>query len=160
MKNWLIFITVFITSLSLVLSIFILWRANAPFNNHKEQAEELALDEKFLAVVTESYNYHSKQSYVTVIGLDEYGKEKAVFIPSTFKKRGIEEVFLKDGITSEKALSVLKNERKVKKVLNVKLGYEEPGAVWEVSYLNDADQLNYVYILFEDGQWWKRILNL
>lgn len=160
MKNWLIFITVFIASLSLVLSMFILWKADAPFKSHTEQAEQLAIEEKLLAVVTESYNYHSKESYVTVIGLDEYGKKKAVFIPSTLKKRGIKQVFLKDGITSEQALSVLENERKVKEVLNIKLGYEKPGAVWEVTYLNDAKQLNYVYILFEDGQWWKRILNL
>ena len=43
-----------------------------------------------------------------------------------------------------------------------KMGGVRPGggAVWEIIYLNDADKLNYVYILFEDGQWWKRILNL
>lgn len=41
-----------------------------------------------------------------------------------------------------------------------KLGYEEVGPVWEITYTNSDDKLNYVYIIFEDGQWWKRILNL
>lgn len=160
MKNWFIFIAVFIISLSLVLSIFILWKADTPFKEVEAQAEHLAVEEKYLALVTESYSYNSNQSYVTVFGEDEYGKEKAVFIPTNLKKSGVEEVFLEEGISSEQALSVLKNEGKVKEVLQVKLGYEEPGAVWEITYLNDADQLNYVYILFEDGQWWKRITNL
>ena len=52
------------------------------------------------------------------------------------------------------------DEQNVKQVLHTKLGYEEPGAVWEIAYINKSDKLNYVYILFEDGQWWKRILNL
>lgn len=160
MKQWLIFITVFITSLSLILSVFILWKAQSPFRTSEQRAEQLVIHDKLLAVVEESYNYHSNKSYITVIGLDEYGKEKAVFIPTNFKKKGIKEVFLKDGITSEQALSVVKNEGTVKEVLHVKLGYEESGAVWEVTYLNEEDQLNYVYILFEDGKWWKRILNL
>lgn len=160
MKNWITFIAVFITSLSFVLSVFILWKAQAPFQDHVKKAEELALDEKLLAVVEESYNYHSNEAYVTVIGLDEYGEKKAVFIPSNLEKNKIQEVFVKDGITSDEALSVTQNEAEVKEVLHVKLGYEEAGAVWEVSYLNSTNHLNYVYILFEDGKWWKRILNL
>lgn len=160
MKNWLIFITVFIISLSLVLSVIILWKADAPFNEVEAQAEQLSVDDKLLALVTESYSYNSNQSYVTVFGVDEYGEEKAVFIPTSLEKDGIKEVFLKDGISREQALSVLENERKVKEVLHVKLGYEESGAVWEVTYLSDTGKLNYVYILFKDGQWWKRILNL
>lgn len=72
----------------------------------------------------------------------------------------IQEVYLQDGITEEQALSVLNNKEEVKEILHTKLGYEEVGAVWEITYTNESDELNYVYILFEDGQWWKRILNL
>ena len=67
---------------------------------------------------------------------------------------------LTEGITKQQALAVLKDEAQVSKVLHAKLGFEEAGVVWEISYVNDSDDLNYVYILFEDGQWWKRILNL
>ncbi|KOS69032.1 hypothetical protein AEA09_11065 [Lysinibacillus contaminans] len=160
MKNWLIFISVFIVSLSLVISILVLWRAETPFNSIEEQAEQLALDAKALASVSESYTYNGKSSYVTVFGVDEYGDQKAVFVPTNLEEDSIQEVFLEDGITEKEALSVLKNEGNVQKVLHIKLGYEEPGAVWEATYLNDQDKLNYVYILFENGEWWKRIKNL
>lgn len=82
-----------------------------------------------------------------------------MFVPITLDEKSIQQVYLKDGITKEQALSVL-SDQEVKEILHTKLGYEEPGAVWEITYLNDSDKLNYVYILFEDGQWWKRILNL
>ncbi|MEG0450730.1 MAG: DUF5590 domain-containing protein [Lysinibacillus sp.] len=160
MKNWLIFISVFIISLSLVISILVLWKADSPFNSIEESAEQLALDAKALAIVSESYVYNGKNSYVTVFGVDEYGDKKAIFVPTNLEEDSIQDVFLKDGITEKQALSVLKNEGNVQKVLHIKLGYEEPGAVWEISYLNDKDKLNYVYILFEDGDEWLGIKNL
>lgn len=160
MKNWLIFISVFTVSLSLVITILVLWKAEAPFRSIEEQAEQLALDARVLAIVSESYTYNGKHSYVTVFGVDEYGDQKAIFVPTTLEEDSIQEVFLKDGLTEKEALSVFKKEGNVQKVLHMKLGYEEPGAVWEVTYLNDKDELNYVYIMFKDGEWWQSIKNL
>ena len=160
MKNWLIFVVVFIASLTLAITSLVLWKADAPFNDMEQQAEELAISSKSLAVVSDSYIYNGNKPYITVFGVDEYGKEKAIFVPISLEEDLIQEVFLQDGITEEQALSVVSNEKNVKEILHTKLGYEEAGAVWEVVYINEADKLNYVYILFEDGQWWKRILNL
>ena len=160
MKNWLIFGAVFILSLSLVISILVLWKADAPFNEMEQQAEQLALDTKALAVVSDSYVYNGNKPYITVFGVDEYGKEKAIFVPISLEENSMQEVFLQNGITEEQALAVLSKETPVKEILHTKLGFEDAGAVWEITYINDADKLSYVYILFEDGQWWKRILNL
>ena len=160
MKNWLIFGVIFIASLALVITSLVLWKADAPFNDMEQQAEELAISSKALAVVSDSYIYNGNKPYITVFGVDEYGKEKAIFVPISLEEDLIQEVFLQEGITEEQALSVISDETNVKEILHTKLGYEEAGAVWEVSYINEADKLNYVYILFEDGQWWKRILNL
>ncbi|KGR81657.1 DUF5590 domain-containing protein [Lysinibacillus odysseyi] len=160
MKNWIIFGVIFTLSLVLVITSFVLWKADAPFNEKEQQAEDLAISSRSLAVVSDSYVYNGNKPYVTVFGEDEYGKEKAIFVPINLEEKLIQEVFLKDGITKEQALSVVRKETKVKEILQAKLGYEEAGAVWEITYLNDADKLNYVYISFEDGQWWKRISNL
>ena len=160
MKNWLIFISVFTVSLSLVITILVLWRAETPFRSIEEQAEQLALDAKALAIVSESYTYNGKNSYVTVFGVDEYGNEKAVFVPMNLEEDSIQEVFLKDGLTEKEALSVFKKEGNVQKILHMKLGYEEPVPFGKLRTINDIRQLNYVYIMFEDGEWWKRILEL
>lgn len=160
MKNWLIFGVIFIASLALVITSLVLWKADAPFNDMEQQAEELAISSKALAVVSDSYIYNGNKPYITVFGVDEYGKEKAIFVPISLEEDLIQEVVLQEGITEEQALSVISDETDVKEILHTKLGYEEAGAVWEISYINEADKLNYVYILFEDGQWWKRILNL
>ncbi|MGN7479233.1 cell wall elongation regulator TseB-like domain-containing protein [Solibacillus silvestris] len=160
MKNWIIFSVVFILSLSLVISVFVFLKANAPFNEIEQKAEKFVLDTKALAVVEHSYVYNGNKPYVTVFGVDEYGKEKAIFVPMSLDENSMQEVFLADGITEEQALSVFYDGTSVKEVLHTKLGFEEPGAVWEITYISESGSLNYVYLMFEDGQWWKRILNL
>lgn len=159
-KNWVIFIVLFILSMSLVISILVISQAMAPIKDIEQSAEDLAISSKSLAVVTDSYIYNGNKPYVTVFGEDENGKEKAVFVPISLEENSIQEIYLQDGISREQALSVIDKEEDIKKILHTKLGYEEAGVVWEITYTNHANKLNYVYILFEDGQWWKRILNL
>ena len=137
-----------------------LWKASKPENDIRKDAEAFALETKALAIVNDSYSYNGNSPYVTVFGVDEYGEEKAIFVPITLKEDTMQEVFLADGITKDQAIAVLKNEVNVKEILHTKLGYEEAGAVWEITYKSKQGKLNYVYVLFEDGQWWKRILNL
>lgn len=160
MKNWIIFSVVFILSLSLVITVFVFWNANAPFSKVEQEAEAFALDTKALAIVEDSYVYNGNKPYVTVFGVDEYGKEKAIFVPMSLDENSMQQVFLAEGITKEDALERFRNETAVKEILHTKLGYEQAGAVWEITYISTSGSLNYVYLLHEDGQWWKRILNL
>ena len=60
MKKWLIFSAVFILAVSLVLGVFMLWKSSKPFYDIRGQAEELTLQSKALAVVTDSYTYNGK----------------------------------------------------------------------------------------------------
>ena len=160
MKNWIIFSVVFILSLSLVITVLVFWNANAPYADIEKEAEAFALDTKALAVVEDSYVYNGNKPYVTVFGVDEYGKEKAIFVPMSLDENSMQEVFLAEGITEADALERFRNETAVKEILHTKLGFEQAGAVWEVTYISKSGSLNYVYLMHEDGQWWKRILNL
>ena len=160
MKRWIIFISVFILSLSLVISLFVIWKAGQPFSDEKDKAEQLVLSEKKLTDVTDSEIYSGTNTYVTVSGNDVEGNGKAVFIPITGKDVAIEEVLLKDGISQKQAMEAVQNEFEVKEVLHTKLGWEQDNAVWEITFLNENDKLNYVYLSFETGKWWKRILNM
>lgn len=159
-KKWpLISIAVILTAI-VVAGITVILRANAPIAKIEEQASQFAVQEKFLATVTDAYTYNGKHAYVTVIGMDENAEEKVVFVPITLEKKAVQEVFLKDGITRKQALTLLQQDQPVNKILHTKLGFEEPGAVWEITYIDDKDALNYVYLRYDDGQWWKRIFNL
>lgn len=160
MKKWITFIGVFVLSLAVFISLFVIWQSKVPFSDQEDRAVQMALEQKALAQVDDADVYNGTISYVTVFGMDENGDDKAVFIPTKASKDPIEEVLLKDGISEKQAIKVVQDEFKVKEVLHAKLGFEDSKVVWEITFFNENDKLNYVYLLFENGNWWKRILNL
>ncbi|QTD42155.1 DUF5590 domain-containing protein [Sporosarcina sp. Te-1] len=158
MLNWIKFITAFLLALGIAIFVLVFYNANKPYSAAVEKSSEVAVTSGKLATAERSETYNGTTSLVTVYGKDEDGKEKAVFISDKGKVVG--EVAMADGISSEKAIDAVKKELKVDKILHVSLGLEENHPIWEVAFRSENGKLNYVYVFFENGQWWKRILNL
>lgn len=160
LKKWVLFIVIFIISLTVIISLLIYSQAKAPFDSARKDAETYVLQHNLLAQIQDSYVYNSSTTFHTVLGVNTEGEEKAFFLPEKKTDEAIMEVSLKDGITKEQAIELaLKNEKDVK-LLHAKLGVEEVGPVWEITFINKDNNLGYVYLLFNNGDWWKRISNL
>ncbi|WP_239430009.1 cell wall elongation regulator TseB-like domain-containing protein [Sporosarcina sp. ACRSL] len=157
--NWVKFIAAFLLALSLIITVIVFYNANAPFSAAQQKAEADALKSGALQSVERTEIYNGTNSMVTVIGKDDEGNDKAVFIE---EKTGeiLDEVAMKDGIGAQTAIDTVKAELSVTKILHVSLGLEEGHPVWEVAFKSENGKLNYVYVFFENGEWWKRILNL
>ncbi|TQR19747.1 DUF5590 domain-containing protein [Psychrobacillus vulpis] len=159
-KRWLLFIVVFAISLTIILALLIYFQAKAPFSAANEEAETYVLKNDLLSHIEDSYVYNSTATFHTVIGQTAKGDTKALFIPEKKTDEAIMEVNMKDGISKEQAIEIAMKDEKNSKLLHAKLGVEEIGPVWEISYINKEDNLSYVYLLFDNGDWWKRISNL
>lgn len=160
MKNWIKFFSIFFVILAVILTGLITIKAYYPYHNATKDAEKIVKSEQLLTNITSSYVYSSKGSYVTIFGDNEDGKPSAVFVDQNDAKAKKIQIILADGITKEEAIKAATKDQKVTKIMHAKLGVEEPGVVWEVAFKNDKNQLNYVYVLFENGQWWKKVMNL
>ncbi|WP_033542233.1 cell wall elongation regulator TseB-like domain-containing protein [Planococcus sp. CAU13] len=158
MKQWIIFIVSFMSFLAIVLTILILILGNSPFSNAENKAIAQVKDENRLTEINRSYVYSNKQKSVTVIGTDEEGQLKAVFVPIDGEEMA--ETSLEGKITPKQARGIALDGMDVKEVLHTKLGIEDNNVVWEVVFLTKNYKLNYVYISADDGSVWKRILNL
>ncbi|MFF2752715.1 DUF5590 domain-containing protein [Psychrobacillus sp. NPDC058041] len=160
LKRWILFIVTFLISLTVILSLLIYFQAKAPFKAASHDAETYVLHNNLLSHINDSYVFNSAATYHTVIGTTAKGEEKAFFIPEKKTNDTIMEVKLKDGITKEQAIELAMKDEKNSKLLHAKLGVEEVGPVWEISFINKDNKLGYVYLLFDNGDWWKRISNL
>ncbi|GEK34134.1 cell wall elongation regulator TseB-like domain-containing protein [Kurthia sibirica] len=160
MKNWIKFFSVFLVILAVVLTAIITFIAYLPFSSATSKAEKAVLSDQLITEVSDSYVYNSKTSYVTVIGKDQDNKKLAVFKNEDDPQAKMQKVELKKGISKKEAIKIATKDQKVKKVMHARLGVEKPGIVWEVTFKSTDDKLNYVYIMFDDGQWWKKITNL
>lgn len=159
MLNWIKFITVFLVALATVIVVTIYFNANKPISAATDLATNAAVQSGQLVSAHTAQPYNGTESQVTIFGVNHEGEEVAVFVNDATEK-DFQEVKMEDGITAKQAIGVVQQEHKVKKILHVSLGMEEEEPVWEVAFKGDDNKLNYVYVFFENGQWWKRILNL
>ena len=159
-KKWFLFIVIFVLSLTVIISLLIYFQAKSPFANAKDEAESYVLDNNLLAQVDKAYVYNNTSTFHTVIGTTAKGNKKAYFLPDKQSDEKIMEVNLEEGISEQQAVDLAMKDVKGGKLLHAKLGVEEIGPVWEITYVNAKDNLNYVYLLFDNGEWWKRISNL
>ncbi|WP_203246485.1 cell wall elongation regulator TseB-like domain-containing protein [Sporosarcina beigongshangi] len=159
MLGWIKFIVVFLVVLTSIIIITVFYNADKPFSEAEQMAIDSALSSGQLVSASSAETFNGTVPMVTVFGVDAEGEETAVFVNPQWVD-GFEEVKLADGVTAEKAIANVKQELQVNKILHVTLGLEVEGPVWEVAFTSDTGKLNYVYVFFDTGQWWKRILNL
>ncbi|REB09920.1 hypothetical protein DVB69_03690 [Sporosarcina sp. BI001-red] len=161
MINWIKFFIIFLFTLALVMTAFVFYKAYEPASILKENATNQVLDVGLLAEVDRAEVYNGTTSLTVVYGKDDKGVAKAVFVNEKAKSdEDSKVVVLAKGTSAKQAVSAVKREMDVNKLIHVKLGVEDDDAVWEVAFKNEANKLNYVYISFSDGVWQKRILNL
>ncbi|AMA63735.1 MULTISPECIES: DUF5590 domain-containing protein [Kurthia] len=160
MKSWIKFFAIFFVMLAVVLTVLVTIKAYAPYHSATQEAKDVVLKERLLKTVDKSYVYNSTNHYVTVIGKNDKNQSTAVVLNQDQSKVKKEVIELSKGVTEKEAIKIATEGQKVKKVLHVHLGIEKPGPVWEVAFENNRDELNYVYVVFETGQWWKKITNL
>ncbi|MCM3756892.1 DUF5590 domain-containing protein [Sporosarcina aquimarina] len=161
MVNWIKFFVIFLFTLTVAFTSFVFYKAYQPASTLKENATNRVLDAGLLVEADRAEVYNGTTSLTVVYGKDEKGVSKAVFVNEKAKSdEDLNVIALKKGITAKQALSSVKQEMNVNKLIHVKLGEEDDAAVWEVAFKNEANKLNYVYVSFSDGQWQKRILNL
>jgi uncharacterized protein YpmB len=61
------------------------------------------------------------------------------------------------GITKEKAISIVKNDKNPQEIKSVRLGIENKKPLWEVTYVDkDKKHLTYYYLDFSSGEFIKR----
>lgn len=133
--------------------------AMAPVKKAREAAEERLKEETDIENVDEFYLYNGSQTFYVIIGKNSTGQEKAAWIPDN-KKDDVLLRKMSDGVSKQDAVQKLLSEKKPKEILGVRLGMEKSLPVWELSYLDENSNLNYYYIHFDSGKWWRKIENL
>ncbi|PFA70063.1 peptidase [Bacillus sp. AFS015802] len=158
MKKWITIIVSLIIVIGITLSVLLYQFSRNPLDHQAEKALKRVEDETSIVNVQDTSIYNGSKSYVVVTGENEQNEKLVAWVPN--QKGKIIEKKWADGITKDQAVNKLKDEKKPKELLSVRLGYESVGPVWEMTYLDQQDNLNYYYLLFSTGEWWRKIENL
>lgn len=123
----------------------------------KSKAIEIAMTQTKLMTVEDFSVYNGKESYYVVKGKNNQDIDIYVLINKETQKVVVKQ--LRHGISSEEALAKVFSTTPPNNV-KVQLGIENHIVLWEITYLNEANKLNYYYIDFETGELLKKIENL
>ncbi|WP_075982101.1 cell wall elongation regulator TseB-like domain-containing protein [Bacillus massilinigeriensis] len=157
MKKWIL-----ITTLSIVIiigiTIKVYFKAVEPVRTAEERAISIAEQQTDLKTTDDFYLYNGTESYSVITGTNSKGQKVIIWVPD--KDENIYVRRASEGITREKALQKLYDEKKPSEVIYTRLGIEYNRPLWEINYRNDQDLLNYYYIDFVTGEELKDIENL
>ncbi|WML40342.1 DUF5590 domain-containing protein [Neobacillus sp. OS1-2] len=108
--------------------------------------------------VEDFHLYNGLEKVNVIEANDKKGEKIIVWIPDKSKKVFVKKA--KDGLSKEEAVQKLLQEKKPKKIISVRLGMQKNIPLWEIYYRSDNNLINYYYVLFETGEWYKNIDNL
>ncbi len=158
MKKWISIIVLVLLVIGTAASILLYQASRNPLDLQAEKAVSRVENETAIVEVENTSFYNGSKSYVVVTGKNEQDEKMVAWVPN--EKGKIIEKKWADGLSKDQALNKLRDEKQPKEVLSVRLGYESVGPVWEITYLDNQDNLNYFYLLFSTGEWWRKIENL
>ena len=98
--------------------------------------------------------YNGEETYSVVVGENADGEKLAVWIPEDDKQKIKVEKY-SDGKSKEQIRKIVVKEHAPEKIISIKLGMERNVALWEVTYIDNANRYNYDYYDFKTGEWLK-----
>jgi uncharacterized protein YpmB len=129
-----------------------------PVSAAEKKAVVLAKEKVHLSEVQDFHIYNGLETVNVIEGKNKKGDNIIVWIPEKSKKVFVEEA--KNGLSKEKAVQRLYNEKNPKQVISVRLGMENDIPLWEIYYRSENNLINYYYVHFNTGEWLKKIENL
>ena len=144
---WSIVIVLLIVICALVYSIY---SGDHYKQNLKEKTITTATKMANLTETTDFYLYNGNETWYVVTGKNDDGEKVGVWVPED-KKKESKVLSLSEGLTEEEAIKLVKEKKKVKKVIAANLGMENGTALWEIIYKNNDDLYGYYYLNFKSG---------
>ncbi len=157
-KKWLLIIGISLFLIAIIVSI-LYNNAQKPYEKAKETALTQLQEKAALSQIDDVYLYNSTTAYYTGTGQDESGQDVAVWLAQDGKSEPIVRP-LGDGVTEKEARALFKEEAGNADILSLTLGMEGKTPVWLFTFKNDNGRLNYYYLTFSDGTWWKKVENI
>ena len=130
--------------------IYSLYAGDHTKKDAKKNAEEIARDIGKMTEVADFYLYNGNETWSVVTGVTSEGKKIGVWVPEN-KKQKTQVIALSEGISENKAISIVKDKKNVKNIVYAHLGMENNQPLWEITYKNEKDLYGYYYLDFKTG---------
>ncbi|UOE92305.1 DUF5590 domain-containing protein [Alkalihalobacillus sp. LMS39] len=155
MKKWIIFGIALFVVVIVSMSTYFYQTIRSPIVAEKAEISEFVIENTAVTNVDMVELYHGTESYFVIEGSNEQDENIIVWI----NKEDRESIIVRnaaDGITKDQVRSFALSELDPKKIISIRLGYENDRTVYEITYIDEEDRYSYYYMTFSDGTFVKR----
>ncbi|WP_026673080.1 cell wall elongation regulator TseB-like domain-containing protein [Alkalihalobacterium bogoriense] len=155
MKKWVFFGIVLFVVVIVSMSTYFYQTIRSPIVAEKEVISNFIIENTDVTIVDTVEFYHGTESYFVIKGVNEQNENVIVWI----NKEDRDSIIVRnaaDGITKEQVRSFALSELDPKKIISIRLGYENNRTVYEITYIDEEDRYSYYYMTFSDGTFVKR----
>lgn len=132
--------------------------ARQPMNQAKKEAVAIAKEHTSLSTVDKFYWFTRKETFFSIVGKDDTGKEIVVIIPKSGETA--RQLNQADGLTEAVARQLVKERYSQTIIEKASLGIYNDQPVWEIVAENQDQTLTYYLLAFENGEEVNIIQNL
>ncbi len=158
MKKWIILIICLFIVLSFISFSLFYQQSRKTVTKAENKVAQLSIDQHKLVTVEKTYIYHGNSTSYVATGINSSKDKVAIFYSN--KWQYIKSIDFSNGTSEKTAVNKLYKEENPDKILSISLGIEDHIPIWEMAYLDHDQHLNYYYVEFESGDWWRKISNL
>ncbi|MDR3190005.1 MAG: DUF5590 domain-containing protein [Lactobacillaceae bacterium] len=156
-RRWIIGILLALIGI-FVVGYSIIGTALRPINQANREYSALAIKKKQVVSVNTFYWNSRDHTYYTVVGINKKHQPVAVIIEKHTKK--MQTVKLADGISYEAVKKQIKTKYQPKRITNIGMAIYKTVPVWEVTFIDQNGNLNFITVQFSNGNEVRTIQNL
>jgi uncharacterized protein YpmB len=132
--------------------------SQAPLSDARKEYTNRAEATGKIVSVTDFYQTSRDGRYYTVVGKNASGEAVAAIFQDKTKGKSLV-VKLKNGMTKSEVEKKIQSEYVVKKITSAGMAIYKGVAVWEVTFTDKKNNLNFVTVQFANGKVVRTILN-
>ncbi|MGM0213628.1 cell wall elongation regulator TseB-like domain-containing protein [Enterococcus sp. AZ109] len=148
-NKWIIGIVAFLL-LILVSGTILFIRSNRPMQQAKKEAYDLAQQYAKLETMENFYWFNREQTYFTVTGVDQSGKDIVVIIPKSGEN--IQVLNAADGLSEDAVIQQMQAAYPEITVEKAALGKFRDQPAWEITGKDGQGTISYYLFSFENGE--------
>ncbi|QIL50839.1 DUF5590 domain-containing protein [Weissella coleopterorum] len=141
-----------------VIGYGILGTATKPINQANQEYSKLVLKEHKLSSVQNFYWSNRSGDYYTLIGKNAQGQKTGVIVNA--KSKAMTVLPMNEGLSYQAVQDRINQKYQPKKITNIGMSVYKKVPVWEVKFIDQNENLNFITIQFTNGKVVRSINNL
>ena len=148
LRHWLLGILIFLVII--LIGVSILEKAQDPLDTAKERVTRIAKQSNKLSSVSKFYRISRQHTYYSAVG--ENKKHDQIGVIARGKSNKLATVNMADGLSEKNVRKLVNKQFSPKKITSIGLAIYKKVPVWQVTFLDKDENLNFITYQFSDGK--------